>query len=168
MKRRLYLLFPDAEFARRGVAALNQDGIETRRIHTIARNGESLEGLPGSTFEQRSDRLHQLERWVWNGNLTLFFIMLAGFFVAISYGAVVVATLLVVAMLVSFLAGERFTHLPDADFREVRDALAHGEIMLMVDIPESEVYRIEHQIHQQVPEARFGGVSWLPDTAAQL
>ncbi|QKQ27957.1 hypothetical protein [Candidatus Reidiella endopervernicosa] len=94
--------------------------------------------------------------------------MLAGFIAAISYGAELLALLLIVGMITSFVAGERFTHLPDADFREVRDALAHGEIMLMVDIPESEVYRIEHQIHQQVPEARFGGVSWLPDTAAQL
>ena len=43
---------------------------------------------------------------------------------------------------------------------EFRDAMAHGEILLMVDVPEQQVADIENLVHHHHPEATVGGVSW--------
>ena len=39
----------------------------------------------------------------------------------------------------------------------MNDALAHGEILLRVDVSERQVAEIVHLIHQRHPEATIGG-----------
>ena len=56
-------------------------------------------------------------------------------------------------MLASFLAGLRFTRLPNVHLDEFRDALSHGEILLMVDVPKKEVDEIRDIILEHHPEA---------------
>ena len=51
-------------------------------------------------------------------------------------------------------------HVPDVHLTEFTDALSHGEILLMVDVPASRVAEIEDFVHHRYPEAVVGGVSW--------
>ena len=66
----------------------------------------------------------------------------------------------VVIMAANFLAGLAFTSLPNTHLGEFQDALAHGEILLMVDVHETEVAKVEQQVHHRHPEAAIGGVGW--------
>jgi len=63
-------------------------------------------------------------------------------------------------MVATFLAGLIFTSVPNTHLGEFQDALAHGEILLMVDVPETEVAKVEQQVHHQHPEVTIGGVGW--------
>ena len=67
-------------------------------------------------------------------------------------------------MLISFLLGEEFTRrVPDVHLSEFRDALRHGEILLMIDVPVTKVERFEALVHRHHPEAVTGGVGWHID-----
>jgi hypothetical protein len=46
---------------------------------------------------------------------------------------------------------------------EFRDALAHGEVLLMVDVPRGRVSEVEDRVHRHHPEATVGGVGWSAD-----
>ena len=61
-------------------------------------------------------------------------------------------------MVVNFMIGLHFTNQPNTHLGEFRDALAHGEILLMVDVPESKVTEVENDIQQHHPEATIGSV----------
>lgn len=50
--------------------------------------------------------------------------------------------------------------IPNAHWNEFSSAVPHGEILLIVDVPTSELYRIDHAIHQRHPEALNDGVYW--------
>ena len=63
-------------------------------------------------------------------------------------------------MLVSFLLGERFTHLPNTHLSEFTDAMKHGDILLMVDASPERANEVEHCIQDHYPEAVAGGSSW--------
>ena len=67
-------------------------------------------------------------------------------------------------MIATFVAGEYFVvHIPNVHLNEFTNALAHGEILLMVDVPKDSVAQIEHFIHHKYPVAVIGGVSWSVD-----
>ena len=67
-------------------------------------------------------------------------------------------------MLITFIAGQHFVaRIPDVHLTEFTDALAHGEILLMVDVPLYRVAEIETFVHQQHPEATVAGTSWTMD-----
>jgi hypothetical protein len=55
MKRRLYFLFPDPGNARIVVDELQSRGMHLRDMHTLARTGINLEGLPAASRRQRND-----------------------------------------------------------------------------------------------------------------
>jgi|GEM_PF-3763302 len=38
--------------------------------------------------------------------------------------------------------------------------MAHGEILLMVDVPETRVADIEGRVHRHHPEVAVGGIGW--------
>lgn len=162
MNRRLYFLLPDTGHARRVVSDLQAAGIERRYIHAISGRGVDLQGLPVATQQQRADLAARIERYLWRGNLGIFFIALlalltlamlqvSGYWLLLPAGI----------MLLAFSAGLQFvTHVPDVHLAEFRDALRHREILLMIDVPVSQVARVEELVHRHHPEAIVGGVGW--------
>jgi hypothetical protein len=48
---------------------------------------------------------------------------------------------------------------------EFHGALAHGEIVLMVDVPRQRVAQVEELVRQQYPEAMPGGAGWTIDAS---
>ena len=63
-------------------------------------------------------------------------------------------------MTANFLLGLKVINTPNAHLGEFRDALSHGEVLLLVDVPETRVQEVGNDIHQQHPEAMIGGVGW--------
>jgi hypothetical protein len=158
--RRIYFVVPDYPHARRIVADLEAAGIPTAQMHTLA-DSQDLAGLPPVTVGQRQDRVWQWERLLWNADLTIFFLALLGLVLALYLGSLAGTIAAGVIMLTCFILGERFaTVVPHAHLDEVRAALAHGEIVLMVDVPKSRVREVEQTVTRQHPETAVGGIGW--------
>ncbi len=160
MKRRLYFLFPDAAQARTAVTDLPSHGIGKRHIHAVARAGVDLEGLPRASEWQRRDLLHQLERIWWNTNLAVFFLALLGLLIGVLDAAPAWSVAMLAVMIATLVLGVLETGLPNVGLDELRDALRHGEVLLLVDVPEERVADTENFLHSRHPTATPGGVSW--------
>lgn len=165
MNRRLYFLFPDAAHARRAIDKLpHETGVDIDHIHTLARSDESTEQLPRSTPAQRRDFAGLLETALWNGNLALFALALVVLVAALLQGSAAWAALALLVMGLTFVGGAWFTnHVPHVHLDEFRDALGHGEVLLMVDVPRTRVPTVENYLLRRYPEAVAGGSSWSVD-----
>ena len=164
MLRRLFFLVPDTGQAQRVVDALVERGVLKRRIHAIGK-GVELGSLPEATERQKKDTKFRLEWFIWNTNLVLFMAAMIVFIASLVIASVLWAALSLLVMLMTFIAGEQFAvKVPDVQLTEFTDALAHGEVLLMVDVPVYRVAEIEGYVHHHHPEAAIGGVSWTIDT----
>jgi hypothetical protein len=160
MLRRLFFLFPDTEHAQSVVDELVQKGINTRYIHAVAR-GVDLKSLPEATERQKADTTFRLEWFLWSTNLMLFFLALIAFIFSLMSAALLWSAVSLLVMLVAFIAGEQFVvRVPDVHLTEFTDALSHGEVLLMIDVPARRVAEIEDLVHNRHPEACVGGVGW--------
>jgi len=161
MDRRLYFLLPDRAHALLVVDDLNQSGISMEHIHALGDRRTRLDGLPTSTLRQAKDAASRLEKILWNTNLVSFALALCVFIAMVftrNWSWWLLAP--VVIMLTNFFAGLSFSRVPNTHLGEFQDALAHGEVLLMVDVPEAQVAKVEEQVHHQHPEAAIGGVGW--------
>jgi hypothetical protein len=161
MNRRLYFLLPDRSHALSLVNELAGCGLELDQMHALANRRVSLEGLPPASRAQRRDMAHRLENVLWDGNLVVFGLALGALLTLGFVNELTIWLLIPLGiMLATFLAGLRFTRVPNVHLDEFRDAMSHGEILLMVDVPTNRVDDIEHRVHQHHPDAAVGGVGW--------
>ena len=163
MLRRLFFLFPDEPHAQRVVDQLVGLNIPIRRIHAIGQNVE-LKTLPQATQRQKNDTAFYIERFLWSVNLVIFILALAALVITFLAGEFIWAMVSLMIMAVTFFAGEQFAvRVPDVHLSEFTDALSHGEILLMIDVPFKRVTEIERFVHRKYPDAYGGGVSWSVD-----
>ena len=165
MKRRLYFLIPDTGHAQAVVDDLEAFGINRDAMHVLAKAGIDLGRLPVATGRQRTDAGARLETILWDGNLALYLVALLAL-IAMAYLRFDWYWLLLPAaiMVVTFVMGIVFTtKIPNVHLSEFRDAMHHGELLLMVDVPLWQVERVETLVHSQHPEATAGGVCWHID-----
>jgi len=161
MNRRLYFLLPDRTHALSIVNELAATGLDLGQMHTLADKRVPLDGLPNASDRQRHDTARQIETILWDSNLVVFGLSLGVLATLLIIQGLTAWLLLPLAMmLATFLAGLRFTRVPNVHLDEFRDAMAHGEILLMVDVPEGRVADIEDRVHHHHPEAAVGGVGW--------
>lgn len=164
MNRRLYFVVDNAAEAAALVGELERTGIDRDHIHALARDPQALQGLPTATPEQQRDRARRVERILWNGNLMLFAVALIVFVaMLIAQGATWWALVPAAVMAATFSAGLSFTHVPNTHLDEFREALTHGELVVMADAPRNRVASIENTVHRRQPEAAVGGVGWSTD-----
>ena len=161
MDRRLYFLIPDRQHALAVVDELVEHGIKHEQMHALADKRTRLDGLPRASLRQNNDSAQRVEKIFWNANLACFALALISLIVLpVLYGLGWWLLIPVAVMVANFMIGLHFTNLPNTHLGEFRDALAHGEILLMVDVPESQVAEVENDIHHHHPEATVGGVGW--------
>lgn len=164
MKRRLYFLFPDPATARRAVADLTANGVAMEQMHTVARDGVDVSDLPPATAAQRRDLLCRIERGLWNCNLAVFAVALALLVAGWAFDNTLVWVPALAVMVLTVGGGALFAlRVPGVHLDEFRAALAHGEILLMVDVSRDCVESVEELMLRLHPEAVPGGSSWTPD-----
>jgi hypothetical protein len=161
MYRRLYFLVPCRTHALSVIEDLSRLGIQPEQIHTLADKRTRTDGLPQASRRQINDAGGRLEKVLWNGNLISFALAFGCFvFLLITQHLNWWLLLATSVMAANFIVGLKISNLPSAHLGEFRDALAHGEILLMVDVHENRVSDIEHSVHHRHPEAAVGGVGW--------
>lgn len=170
MNRRLYFLLPDTAHARSVIDELATNGLQREQMHAIAKDSDTLDGLPNTSICQRQDTGRLVGAILWDSNLVIFGLALGAFLsLLILPGLTAWLWLPGLIMGVTFLGGLYFTHVPDIHLTEFRDALDHGKILLMIDVPVAWVSRIENRVHRHHPEAMDGGISWgTPDLVYKL
>jgi hypothetical protein len=159
--RRLYFVLPDEAHAERMLADLEMAGIARGHVHAIAGHGAQLAHLPPATRRQLRDTAWRLEQSLWYANLALFAAALITCGWAYSAGRTGIAVVALAVAIASVTAGVLFAmRVPDTHLDEFRGALAHREILLMVDVPKERVAEIEDRIERKHPEAVAGGSGW--------
>ncbi len=165
MLRRLFFVMPDEEHAVQLVADVEAAGVDRPHVHSLTRDDRKPGSLPAATDRQRRDAVWRVERTYWIALLTIFGIGLVALVGAWNAGSAIGIVISAVVMLGAFLAGVLFVRrIPDAHLDEFRGALAHGEVVIMVDVPPRRVREIEDMVERRHPEAVAGGVGWTPGT----
>jgi hypothetical protein len=161
---RLYFLLPDADLTRNIVNELSDNNVPLSHIHAHCRNASMLTRLPRASAWQRLDVLRKIEQVLWRADLLIFMVALAAFIATLMTGVYLWMLVSVFIMAAAFFAGNRFaSHVPNVHLDEFTDALAHNEVLLMVDVEQQHVAKIEALVERHHPAAVAGGSSWTLD-----
>jgi hypothetical protein len=161
--QRIFFLVPNVASGRGIVDDLLLARVEERRIHVLAREGTPLEDLPEATIAQRTDLIPALERGAAAGGVTGALLGLAAVTfppagLVLGGGAVVGIALFGTGFgaWVSAMIGVR---LPNRRLRQFEDAIARGQLLMMIDVPAARVEEIEQIVMRHHPEAELEGVA---------
>jgi hypothetical protein len=161
MYRRLYFLVPGRPHAVSVIKDLSRQGITQEQIHAVADRRTRIDGLPRHSDRQNNDAEGRLEKALWKGNLISFALAFGCLtFLLMSRNLNWWLLLPTSVMAANFIAGLKFSNISSVHLGEFRDALAHGEILLLVDVPENRVADVERSMHRHHPEAEIGAAGW--------
>jgi hypothetical protein len=159
--KRLCFLSPDIEHARQVVADLRRNGIPEKHIYALARHGTDMEDLPDAGPED-NDFLPAYKRGLELGGAAG---LLAGL-TALSFppaGLVVGGGLVLllglggagVGGLMTGLAGASF---PSSRLKGFETDIQRGRILIMVDLPKSDLAFFERLIRERDPDVSVEGI----------
>ncbi len=161
MKKRLYFLLPDIETTRKVVDELLLARVDERFIHVISRSESELAGLPKATMLQKTDLVHGMELGLFVGGLTG---TIAGVVLtlipslsSIATGGMVLAVAIAGALIGTWAAGMIGISINNTRLAKFEQAIAQGQVLLMVDLPKTRVREISSLITSHYPSARSGG-----------
>lgn len=160
--RRIYFLAPNVASARAIVNDLLLARIEERHIHVLAKDTTPLEDLPAAGLAQRSDLIPSLERGAAAGGAIG---LLAGV-AAVTFppaglvlgGGALLGMALLGTGLGAWMSSMIGVGIPNSRLAQFEDAIARGELLLMIDVPRTRVEEIEAVIRRHHPEAELEGV----------
>jgi hypothetical protein len=157
----MYFLVPGRVEALSVINDLSRQGINPNEIQVLADKRTRTDGLTQATMRQKNDAEDWLQKTLWNVNLISFAVALGCFiFLLITQRLDWWLLLPGSVMAANFFAGINLSNLSHAHLGEFRDALAHGEILLLVDVPEDRTSAIERNVQHHHPEAAIGGTVW--------
>ena len=159
--KRLCFLSPDIEHARRAVADLKRNGVPEKHIYALARYGTDMEDLPDAGPEA-DDFLPAYKRGLELGGAAG---LLAGLTaLAFPPSGIVVGGGLVVLLglggagLGGLLTGMAGASFPSSRLENFEAEIERGKILIMADVPKSEVATFEALIRELDPEVSVEGI----------
>lgn len=160
--RRIYFLLPSVDAAKAIVDELLVARIEQRRIHVLAREGTALENLPEAKLAQSSDLVPALQRGVAAGGLSGLLVgLLAVTFppagLVLGGGALLGLTVFG-AGFGAWMSSMVGVDLPNSHIAQYQQAIAAGQLLMMVDVQPERVEAIEALVVRHHPEAKLEGV----------
>jgi hypothetical protein len=162
MRRRLYWMLPDLASARRAMNDLLLARIDEPHIHFVARENADLSGLHAANLLQTSDVVRAAQSGLVIGGLAG---LSTGLIVAMfpiigdtpQWGMVGVMGF-VGALLGAWSSSMIGCSTPSSRLKRFEEAIQHGGLLLMVDVPRSRLQEIETMLQDEHPEGRFEGV----------
>ncbi len=160
--RRLYFLVPDLVMAHAIVDDLLLARLTERQIHVIAREGTALGNLPEAGLAQKTDLIPAIERGIGLGGVTgtlagLVAVAIPGAAV-VSAGAMVLALALAGGATGAWISSMIGVSVDSPRLKPYEDAIAQGQILMMIDVPAARVAELEQAIRERHPGARDQGV----------
>ena len=159
--RRLYFLMPDITSTHNLVNELLLSHVEERYIHVIAKEGTPMEELPEASIFQKSDFVPAIEKGLTLGAITGIICGLVAMTfppagLVIGGGAVFAlgATGAGVGGLMSSMVG---ISIPSSRLKKFENAVAQGEILVLVDVVRTRVEEVEDLVRKHHPEADIEG-----------
>ena len=157
MRRRLYFLLPDMESARLTADDLLLARVDDRHMHFLARRGTDLGELHEASYAQKTDLLHGAGIGLALGGVGG---LLLGAII-VSYPpegtnpqliAILVAAV-VGAVLGAWMASMAAAAVPNSRLKQFQGEIQKGKVLLMVDIPYSQIEQIREVVLKRHPEA---------------
>lgn len=166
--RRLYFLVPDQTTASAIVDELLVARVPEKHIHVLAREGTPLGNLPEAGLAQKSDLIPAVERGLGLGGVTgtlagLVVIAVPGAAV-VSAGAIVLSLALAGGAVGAWMSSMIGVSVDSRRLKPYEDAIAAGDLLMMIDVAPQRVPEIEEMISRLHPQARPEGVD--PDIPA--
>jgi len=152
--KRLCFLLPNVSSAHGVVDELRARGIDDTRIHVVANQNTELGDLPEAGIIGESDFYPQLERGLAVGGTIgviggLIAMRVAG---AVFGGGAVLLFGLIGAGLNALLAAIAGSSFPNSRLTQFESAIESGHVLVMVDVPVTEVSAIEKLVGDRHPE----------------
>lgn len=161
MLRRIFYLVPNPRQVEQLRQDLNAAAIAAPQIHAVTRDKTVVTGVADCHTMDETDRDELLEQRLWRINLLVFFLALGVAIGMALWSPSVWIWLPLCIMAGSFGMGAYFTlRIPNLHWRELLPALKHGEVVLMVDVPATQLIYVEKLVHRRYPEVVTAGVSW--------
>lgn len=166
MWRKLYFSFSTPDLARQVVAELERVGLKRSAMHSMAKSGIDLTGLPVALDKQQSDPFWFWDRVLWQGAQLTFAVLMLLLLFSLAMDAVVTALTLVVVTIAVFLMGAYLAILiPRIHLNRMERPLAHGEVVLLIDARSEQVAEITRWVEHHHPGAGLSGMGWMPNFA---
>jgi hypothetical protein len=173
MSKRLYFLVPDVDTCQVLVRELRELGIAEHSIHIVGNHFTPLEGVQEASFLQKTEFSHGLEVGLGFGGAA----GLLGGLLAITFppaglvlgGGALLASALAGAGVGALVSGLVAKDIPSRALRAFEDAIAAGELLLIVDVPRLQVDAVMDLIRTHHPGATVNvaptpGAPGLPDS----
>jgi len=161
--RRLYFLIPSIDSAKTIVDELLLARIEERHIHIAAADHHALveAHLPEANLLQESDFVPAVERGLAIGGATgilagIAAVTIPGAALALGGGAIL-GIGLAGAGVGAWMSGMIGVSVPSSRLKEFENAIAEGNLLMMVDVPKSQVDAITELVKSHHPEAHIEG-----------
>lgn len=160
--RRLYFLFHDVSEAHRIITALEQQlWLGDYQVHTLMNGAGGFAQVPNATVQRKSPGSARLEQLLWYLSIALFACALMALVLALLAASWWWALLCALIVLLSQWAGYMFTNrIPNPQLDRFRTALAHGEILMLIDVPPGRVRAVKQLVYSRYPEAKTNGANW--------
>lgn len=156
--KRLYFLIPNVSVAEQVVAELHATGLTDDNIHTLAKEGTPLTGLPEAGYVHKSDVVPALKKGAALGGATgllagLAAIALPG--VVVAGGALLLASTLGGATLGAWASSLVGAAAPSSQLEAFEEALKQGQILMLVDLDADREDEISNLIRRHHPEVEI-------------
>ena len=156
MRSRLYFLLPDVASARATANELLLARIEDRHMHFLAPRGTDLGELHEASFLYKTDMLHGAGIGLMLGSfgglaLGVFVFLMPPEGVTLQLVTILVTTI-VAALLGAWIASLAGTQVPNSRLNVFQDDIAHGKILLIVDVPSRRAEWLREMILKRHPE----------------
>ena len=158
MRCRLYFLLPDVASARATANELLLARIEDRHMHFLAPRGTDLGELHEASFLYKTDLVHGAGMGLMLGSfgglvLGIIVFLMPPEGVALQLVTILITTVIagLVGAWIASLAG---TQVPNSRLKIFQDDIAHGKILLIVDVPQRRVEWLRELILKRHPEVR--------------
>ena len=162
MRSRLYFLLPDVASARATANELLLARIEDRHMHFLAPRGTPLGELHEANFLYKTDLVHGAGIGLTIGG---FGGLLLGVLVflfppeGVTLQLVTILITTVIAALVgAWIASLAGTSVPNSRLKIFQDDIAHGKILLIVDVPARRVEWLRETILKRHPEVTASNI----------
>ena len=156
----MYFLFPKLEVAKRMVDELLLARIEERHLPVLARRGTPLEDLSEASFMQKSDFVHAVERcrvWAVRPYPCRAARRGSAWSAARDCRRNIAGVSLAGAGVGAWFGGMMGMNVGNTRLKQFEDAIEHGSLLVMTDVPRDRVDEIEERVRKHLPGAEICG-----------